>query len=159
MILYHGSNIEVKEPRLIRTQRNLDFGRGFYTTSDLEQARQWAARTTRIRNGGLAQISVYEFNDDALDSLRVLTFPSANIEWLRFVAQHRRGTHIAEEYDIVVGPVANDQTMRTINDYIRGRFPEDVAIRLLRPERLKDQHVFKTEAALRTLRFKEVLFA
>ena len=41
MILYHGSNIEVREPQLLKTQRNLDFGKGFYTTSDFEQAKSW----------------------------------------------------------------------------------------------------------------------
>lgn len=41
MPLYHGSNVEVKFPRLLQNQRELDFGRGFYTTSDIEQAKCW----------------------------------------------------------------------------------------------------------------------
>lgn len=36
MILYHGSNVEVPKPRLLKVQRELDFGKGFYTTSDKE---------------------------------------------------------------------------------------------------------------------------
>ncbi|MBQ7184417.1 MAG: DUF3990 domain-containing protein [Clostridia bacterium] len=44
MILYHGSNVAVKEPHLIKAQRNLDFGNGFYTTSDFQQAESWAKR-------------------------------------------------------------------------------------------------------------------
>ena len=36
MILYHGSNVEVSEPKLLKVQRTLDFGKGFYTTTDLE---------------------------------------------------------------------------------------------------------------------------
>ena len=157
MILFHGSNIEVTEPRLIRTQRNLDFGKGFYTTSDFGQAAQWALRTTRIRQDGRAQVSTYEVDDMAFSSLNVLTFPKADVDWLRYVTQHRKSMSVANEYDVVVGPVANDQTIRTINDYIRGRFPEDIAIRLLKPQRLKDQHVFKTQRALRILSFKEVI--
>ena len=39
MILYHGSNVEVKEPKIIKTKRLLDFGTGFYLTSDFEQAK------------------------------------------------------------------------------------------------------------------------
>ena len=42
MILYHGSNEEVKEPRLLKIQREMDFGKGFYATSDLEQATRQA---------------------------------------------------------------------------------------------------------------------
>ena len=60
MILYHGSNIEVREPRLLKIQRELDFGRGFYTTSDYDQAKSWALRSARIRGEGNPLISVYE---------------------------------------------------------------------------------------------------
>lgn len=42
MILYHGSNLEIKSPQLLKIQRTLDFGKGFYTTSDFEQAKKWA---------------------------------------------------------------------------------------------------------------------
>ena len=38
MILYHGSNVFVREPRIVNSGRKLDFGAGFYTTSSLEQA-------------------------------------------------------------------------------------------------------------------------
>ena len=58
---------------------------------------------------------------------------------------------------IIIGPVANDQAIRTVNDYLNGYFPEDIAIRLLLPQKLKDQYAFKTEAALSRLRFKEAL--
>lgn len=49
MTLYHCSNIAVQFPHLLKIQRALDFGKGFYTTSDFEQARKWTERTTRIR--------------------------------------------------------------------------------------------------------------
>ena len=45
MILYHGSNVEVNEPKIIKSKRLLDFGTGFYLTSDFEQAKKWAIRT------------------------------------------------------------------------------------------------------------------
>ena len=62
-----------------------------------------------------------------------------------------------DQYDIVIGPVANDQAIRTVNDYQNGRFTEEIAILILRPQKLKDQYAFKTEKALQYLRFKEVL--
>ena len=40
MILYHGSNVEVKNPKIIQSKRLLDFGTGFYLTSDYEQAKK-----------------------------------------------------------------------------------------------------------------------
>ncbi len=56
---------------------------------------------------------------------------------------------------MVVGPVANDQAIRTVNNYLKGYFPEDVAIKLLLPQKLKDQYLFRTEKALKLLVFKE----
>ena len=60
MILYHGSSVEVKEPRLLKIQRELDFGKGFYTTSDLDQASRWAKRTAQRLKQERAFVSVYE---------------------------------------------------------------------------------------------------
>ena len=74
MRLYHGSNVAVREPRLLKVQRELDFGKGFYTTTDLRQATTWAERTARIRRAGRPCVSVYELDDVALATLRVLRF-------------------------------------------------------------------------------------
>lgn len=52
MILFHGSNVEVKVPQIIKSKRLLDFGTGFYLTSDFEQAKKWAVRTTNRREAG-----------------------------------------------------------------------------------------------------------
>ena len=60
MILYHGSNVEVREPMLLKIQRELDFGKGFYATSDLEQAAKWAKRTAKRRGTQQAFVTVYE---------------------------------------------------------------------------------------------------
>ena len=38
MIIYHGSTVAVKEPRILKSGRKLDFGEGFYATSSKEQA-------------------------------------------------------------------------------------------------------------------------
>ena len=38
MTVYHGSNVEVKEPEILKPNRELDFGNGFYTTTNLDQA-------------------------------------------------------------------------------------------------------------------------
>ena len=51
--------------------------------------------------------------------------------------------------------MANDQAIRTVNNYLKGYFPEDVAIKLLLPQKLKDQYLFRTEKALDLLVFKE----
>lgn len=60
MILYHGSNVEVRRPRVLTTNRSLDFGAGFYTTSNLDQAKRWARLQAQRRRSGSALVSVYE---------------------------------------------------------------------------------------------------
>ena len=152
MILYHGSNMAVENPRLIPAKRLLDFGSAFYLTSDLEQAKKWALRTQKIRES----VSVYDFDEQALSSLRVLSFSSPNLDWLYYVVANRTGKE-TEQYDLVIGPVANDQAIRTVNDFQSGYFTAEIAIQILLPQKLKDQYAFKTEAALRLLSFKEVL--
>lgn len=159
MLLYHGSNVEVRKPVLHHSRKTLDFGAGFYVTSDFEQARSWALRTARLRGNGRATITSFALSDGDLKSLNVLCFSHANREWLRYVARNRTSRQLVDDYDVVVGPVANDQTIRTVNDYIRGRFSEDIAIQLLLPQKLKDQYAFKTHAALEVLHLEEVIFA
>lgn len=59
MIVYHGSNVEVREPRILKPSRGLDFGAGFYTTTNREQAISFALRVTRNRGEGVANDDVY----------------------------------------------------------------------------------------------------
>lgn len=156
MILYHGSNIEVMKPRLLETKRFLDFGPGFYLTSDFEQAKKWAIRTVSNRGEGSLMVSVFDIDEDTLQGLSILSFDSANREWLRYISANRTGRTPEPYYDVIIGPVANDQTIRTINNYLRGYFSEEIAIQLLLPQKLKDQYTFKSERALELLRFMEV---
>ena len=155
MLLYHGSNIVVREPKILKSQRFLDFGAGFYLTSDFEQAQKWAVRTTARRENGTPTVSVFEIGDNYAEVLKVLKFGKPDREWLRYITAHRTGNPPVGDYDMVVGPVANDQAIRTVNNYLKGYFPEDVAIQLLLPQKLKDQYLFRTEKALQLLTFKE----
>ena len=157
MILYHGSNVEVKEPILLKVQRELDFGRGFYTTSDLEQAARWAWRTAKRRGESNAFVTVYEVNEDELKNIRLLSFDSPNVEWLNLVVKNRKGEYIAGDWDVISGPVADDQTAQVIDLYLEGAYDEEEAIRRFLTQRLKDQYAFKTDEALKLLIFKEVI--
>ena len=157
MILYHGSNVGVKKPELLKVQRALDFGKGFYTTTDLDQAGKWAKRTALRLKQTDAFVTVYEIADEAFDSLHVLRFEKPDSDWLRYVAGNRSGTAEENVWDIVCGPVANDQTMPVIDLYLDGRYDEEEAIKRLLPQKLKDQYTFKTDKAIRLLRCTEVI--
>ena len=155
MKLYHGSNVEVPTPELLPSVRALDFGRGFYLTSDFDQAARWA-RTAVLRRGeGSAAVSVYEFDEVAASSLKILRFDSPDSGWLKYVTRNRTQPSDDQDFDIVVGPVANDNTMPVLNLYFKGAYSEEEALRRLLPQRLKDQFAMKSEAALSCLKFLE----
>lgn len=157
MVLYHGSNVEIREPRLIPSKRLLDFGAGFYLTSDFEQAKKWAVRTAKNRRENVPLVSVFDIEENKMKALNILLFENPDKDWLQFISANRTGKMIETEYDIVIGPVANDQAIRTVNNYIKGYFSENIAIQLLLPQKLKDQYAFKTERALEILHFSEVI--
>ncbi len=157
MLLYHGSNVAVEKPLLIPARRLLDFGAGFYLTSDMEQAKNWAIHTEKNRKGGNAIVSRYKIDERQMKKLKLLVFKKPNKKWFRYVCANRKGMAKAEKYDIVIGPVADDQTIRTINNYFSGYFSEKIALQLLLPQRLKNQYTFKTEKALEFLLFEEAL--
>ena len=79
MILYHGSNVTVNQPMLIRQNRYLDFGFGFYTTTNREQAVNFAQKVTERRKIGDATLNTYlvdenvTFKECSLLDLTVLT--------------------------------------------------------------------------------------
>ena len=153
MILYHGSNIAVTEPQIIVSNRALDFGAGFYTTSSEDQAIRWAKLQALRRGKGVPTVSVYEFDDTKTAALSVLRFPSADGDWLRYVTDNRKSVYSGEKYDVVIGPVANDNTMPVISDYMAGIINEETALILLKPQKLADQYAFLTWKGLSMLRY------
>lgn len=156
IILYHGSNIKVEKPVIIKSKRLLNFGTGFYLTSDFDQAKRWAERTASRREEGQPAISIFGVDEIEIGKLKTLTFKSADRAWLKYISTNRTDRSARDEYDIVIGPVANDQAVRTVNNYLKGYFDEEIAIRLLLPQNLKDQYAFKTDRALSILEFNEV---
>lgn len=155
IILFHGSNIKILAPKILKSKRLLDFGHGFYLTTDLEQAKKWAIRTTTRREEGKPTVSVFETEENEIAKLKILAFSEPNKDWLRYISRNRTNSNATDDYDIVKGPVANDQAIRTVNNYLKGYFNEDIAIQLLLPQKLKDQFAFKTENSLTILKFKE----
>ncbi|MDR3241202.1 MAG: DUF3990 domain-containing protein [Lactobacillaceae bacterium] len=155
MELFHGSYTEVSEPKILSNQRTLDFGAGFYLTSNVNQAIRWAKSVSRRRKIELAMVNKYSFAEKNFENLKVLDFPIANGEWLDFVVSNRQGKLMAQEYDLIVGPVADDSTLRVINDYMDGVYSKDEAVHRLLPQNLTDQYAFLTDKSLQYLTFVE----
>ena len=90
MIIYHGSDVIVEKPKLIKSTRKLDFGAGFYTTTNKNQAVSFA-RKVMLRNGNNTEyVSVYEADMKKIsEALNVLEFNEPDDEWLDFVYENR----------------------------------------------------------------------
>ena len=86
MILYHGSNTIVEKPKLVEQNRFLDFGYGFYTTTNKEQAENFSKKVI-VRRGGKPIVNVYEFDENAHIGLVIKKFSAPNEEWLDLHAE------------------------------------------------------------------------
>lgn len=151
MIVYHASDRAIPAPDLLHSRKNVDFGPGFYTTPLYAQAAKWSERFKR--RGGRAAISVYRFEEEAADRLRTLSFPAYSKEWLDFIIACRSGQD-ETDYDLVSGGIANDKVFNTVELYLDGLIGKDEAIGRLRFEQPNMQRCFRSEAALRLLRFE-----
>ena len=155
MLLYHGSNMVVEAPQLIGQVRGLDFGAGFYLTSNENQAVRFSEIVRSRRKGGVSTVSVYGFDADAAEAtLAVRRFESADSVWLRFVADNRLLTYEGPIYDVVIGAVANDTVMPAIQAFLGGFITEEATLVTLKTSKLVDQFCLKSKEALSLLRFQ-----
>lgn len=155
MICYHGSDTVVDAPRILEAKRPLDFGGGFYVTSNKEQAIAWAKRVAYRNNSKKHCINVYEFDlEQAEQEATVLKFEKADEKWLDFICTNRSGRSI-DDYDIVIGPVADDKVYRVVILFENGDIDKEAALKRLKTEVLSDQILFHTEKALGFLKFIE----
>ena len=158
MILYHGSNMAVEKPKLITQNRFLDFGFGFYTTLNQAQATSFADKVVRRKKEGEKTVSIYEIDEKkAFSDCAVLRFDSPNEEWLDFVSANRSGNYTGKTYDMIYGPVANDDVYTTFTLYASGVLTREQTIDALRIKELYNQLVFSSEQALSYLTFKGTL--
>lgn len=144
-IIFHGSNVEVSKPRILQNGFYKDFGYGFYCTNIEKQAKRWA-----ITRKGDSVVNKYKYIPDS--KIKVLSFKEMSDEWLDFVAACRKG--IEHEYDIVEGPMADDQIWNYVEGFISGKVPRDVFWELVKFSYPTHQIVFCTEDALKTLTFE-----
>ena len=154
MILYHGTNEDIEAIDLNRGLRHKDFGKGFYLTPDRSTAIRMAQKKARLF-GGTATLITYELDDAAMQSdLKVKVFPEqACVEWLKFVDANRDRKTIApiHDYDIVIGPIADDGVVLQLTNFREGIYTPEQAAAQLQDKYLDQQYYFGTEQALHYL--------
>jgi hypothetical protein len=151
--VYHGSYVEVSVIDLSKCELGKDFGRAFYVTKLREQAEFWAKRKGRIhKNEGF--VSEYNFYENAFEhyKLKVLRFEGYTEDWLDFVVVNRRPDAPPHDFDIIEGPVANDDIAQRIFTYLAGEISKpDFLEELKFKHQPSHQIAFCTMASLQML--------
>ena len=152
--LYHGSLEVIEAPEIRIPNRTLDFGAGFYLTSSEAQAEQWIKRRIDAEHPS-GFINRYEFDDSVAEKeLNLLRFESPTDQWLDFVMANRQIPDFIHDYDIFIGPVANDKVYTAFALYEGGTISKNILIQELKTYRLVDQYLFHTNNALKLLKFQ-----
>ena len=158
MIIYHGSNLTVEKPIIMTPNRYLDFGAGFYTTTYFDQELNFAGKVTMRKKCGRSTVNIYELDESIFEKVSLLSFESADEAWLDFVSDNRSGIDRTAEYDLIFGPVANDDVYQTFILYYTGVYSKEQTIEALKIKKLYNQYVFTTDRALSFLTFKDVKY-
>ena len=154
MIVYHGSNVVVSKPKLIPQNRFLDFGFGFYTTTNKAQAIAFADKVYKRRKEGSKIVNIYALDEEkAFSECAVLRFDSPDEAWLDFVSDNRSGNYEGKAFDFVYGPVANDDVYTTFTLYSAGILTKEQTLEALKIKKLYNQLVLSSEKALSYLKF------
>lgn len=153
MICYHGSDTIVDMPRILEAKRPFDFGGGFYVTTSEEQARRWAIKVAYRNNNNQRCVNRYEFDlEKAKLKLTIIHFEFADEKWLDFICKNRSGKTVGD-YDIVIGPVADDKVYRVVVEYENGDLDKEIVLKKLKTESLCNQILFHTEKSLTYLKY------
>ncbi len=162
MLLYHGSNRDIKEINLSMCRPYKDFGKGFYLTVMKEQAEKMAKRVARIY-GGTPILNVYEI-DDSIKQIKGLTIKDfgtrTSEEWARFVRNRSKSfsdfsdpeCNFDNKYDIVIGPIADDDMALLFRQYDNGVISFENMLSGMVYKETTNQYSFHTQKAIRLLR-------
>ncbi|MBR1941855.1 MAG: DUF3990 domain-containing protein [Bacteroidaceae bacterium] len=143
--IFHGSNVEVPNPEILVRGFYKDFGYGFYCTILEKQAQRWA-----LTKRGNHIVSVYKYM--ANQENKVLKFERMTEEWLDFVIACRQG--IQHDYDIVEGPMADDQIWDYVEDLVHGRITREAFWVLVKFKYPTHQIVFCSDRSLKSIQFE-----
>lgn len=152
-VLYHGSSEIIVSPEIREPNRTLDYGKGFYLTTSREQAERLVRnRMTTVWPKGF--VNSYSFDMDLLkESLKIKSFGDANDEWVDFVMKNRMMQGFEHDYDIVIGPVADDKVYAQFSLFEGGIISKETLVAELKTYKLVNQYLFHTEKSLKFLEF------
>ncbi|MBB6713478.1 DUF3990 domain-containing protein [Clostridium gasigenes] len=156
LIVYHGSDNIIDKPKHNGGRNFSDFGLGFYITTNIDMAKDWASR----KKDRPAYVNKYLFNTEGIKSL---TF-DLDINWILFIA-YNRGLILNKElkellqekyknlneYDIIVGPTVDDRMFDTLNMFFSNTITLEHCLQSLNSMDLDIQYNVKSSEGINAL--------
>ena len=151
--LFHGTNIMFDKIKLSKCRPYKDFGKGFYLTDIRQQAEEMDIRRTKISREVNPVVLTFSLDDELLSNggLNVLRFDNPSVEWAKFILKNRMENNYRHEYDIVIGPVADDGVVLQLDLYVRHLISLEQLVKELTYKKLSKQYCFATEYAISKL--------
>lgn len=179
--LYHGTTQEFTKIDVNKGKGFKDFGKGFYATARKDHAESIAKKHKKIllekqnelvryvKGFKTQHIDAFVYNliyDDKMAKnlgLSIKEFKEANLEWLDFILLNRRCDGTPHDYDIVIGPTADEATTAIISQYLpqlvssnySKAYMQELLI-ALKPDVFPKQYFFANQKALSTLHFANI---
>ncbi len=154
--LHHGSNVGIDTIDLSRSKKGKDFGQGFYLNTNYNQALEIAEFKVDIFGEGSPLVSSFDFDEEAAgeDGLVIKVFDDYSEEWAQFVVDNRNNNSDTpiHNFDIVIGPIADDKVGFQIRKYIENEISIDKLIERIQYYGNKSiQYFFGTKKSLNYL--------
>ena len=168
--LFHGTISSIERIDISRGRAHKDFGRGFYMAMSPHQAigmmhKKYREALRRSRDAAqckfVERLYKIQLKPTSEAGLNMKVFGAADMEWLEFILLCRESdlAH-PHEYDVVVGPTADDDTLVSLQNYWKGvygpigsRVAKGALLSALEPENLGVQCCLcstKSESAVMT---------
>ena len=155
MILYHGTNQDFGEIDIRKSKPNKDFGQGFYLSREYSQAMDMAKTKVEQLETGIPTVLTYEADESQMEGLRVLRFDDYSEDWAKFILLNRNNSTPmpAHDYDIVIGPIANDRVGVQLWKYETQAIDLPTLVHNLRNMKgITFQYYFGTDRAIKILK-------
>ncbi len=154
--LHHGSNVAIDSIDLTKSGKGKDFGHGFYLNPNRDQAEAMAQTKVDLLEYGSPTVSTFQFNIEEArkDGLNIKIFDDYSEEWAEFIVKNRknRSNVQAHQYDIVIGPIADDRVGLQVRLYSEGNLEVSKLIDRIKYYGDKStQYLFATEKSIKYL--------
>jgi hypothetical protein len=163
-IVYHGSTTLFDTIDVNKGKPYKDFGRGFYVSENPGHAKNLAIRNKMIESERYnrnvnAYLYTFEFDlKSTMNEFNLKEFKDADLIWMEFILANRKVRERSHNYDVVLGPTANDNTSIVLKAYFGGLYGDvgstkaiETALEMIEADKLPPQIYFANNSATKFL--------